>query len=168
MLKLPFSWSNCLSLTWVLVLAQTYSVHLSRSLRCSYFSSKIKFHVNRSFCCRSVLDSYCEFSGLFWSLIVNFQIRSGVPFETGKPSDPSLQWLLQWRDGTRQTQVKDSASRQLIWKLHICDWTLWKCLTGGYKIVSAWHCTCTHCTPPAQRIGESAFKNDLGPRWLWL
>ena len=33
------------------------------------------------------------------------QVSSGVPFETRQPSDPGLQWLHHWGDGTRTTQV---------------------------------------------------------------
>ena len=33
------------------------------------------------------------------------QVSSGVPFETRQPSDPGVQWLHHWGDGTRTTQV---------------------------------------------------------------
>ena len=99
MLKLPFSWSNCLGLTWVLVLAQAYSVHLSLSLRCSYFSSKIKFHVNRSFCCKSVLDYYyCElFRSVLESLLKrgNRVILACSDSSSGEMEQDRLRWKIQ-------------------------------------------------------------------------
>ena len=33
------------------------------------------------------------------------QVSSGVPFETRQSSDPGVQWLHHWGDGTRTTQV---------------------------------------------------------------
>ena len=99
MLKLPFSWSITVKLSQFNMVA-----HIGPNAFCPLisFSEVFLFQLKNQIPCQPFfLLQVCSGLLLLWII----QVCSGVPFETGKPSDPSLQWLLQWRDGTRQTQV---------------------------------------------------------------
>ena len=73
-----------------------------------YLHNLVKYQIIHSKLCVQPLWIWYGWISLTNLLLRYFcfsQVSSGVPFETRQSSDPGLQWLHHWGDGTRTTQV---------------------------------------------------------------